>query len=263
MQSNILTRAGGWCLVLAFLLSCGPKKRIVSSGVSEMRVSGAAKTAVLDQIAQRQLRYATFSGRAKSNLTINGKERYDVTANVRIVHDEAIWISVTALMGIEIARISITPDSIKVINRLQSEYIKKPIAYLYHFTGSGLDFLSLQRLMVGDAIGQITRGEVEVWQNANGYLLEKQSGDLHYVAQFDIDYRNNYTSIDEKARGQELEAFYSNYQTTAGNIFPHQVDISIVTPSLTLQSEMRYSRVVYDEKVDMPFSIPSRYSEIQ
>lgn len=263
MQSSILTKAAGWGLVLVFLLSCAPKKRIVSPGGSETRVSGTNKTAVLNQIAQQQLHYNTFSGRAKSSLTINEKERYDVTANVRIVRDEAIWVSVTALMGIEIARISITPDSIKIINRLQSEYVKKPIAYLHNFTGSGLDFLSLQQLLLGDAIGQVTGNEVEVWQNPNGYRLQKLSNDSHYVTQFDVDYRNNHTSIAEIVRGQQLEAFYSNYQIVAGNAFPHQVDISIVTPGLTLRSEMRYNRVVYDEKVDMPFSIPSRYSEIQ
>lgn len=263
MQSNISTRTVGWCLVLALSISCAPKKRILSDG-DEVRISGVAKAAVLEGVARQQLHYTTFSGRAKSNLTINEKERYDVTANVRIARNEAIWISVTALMGVEIARISITPDSIRIINRLRSEYVEKPFAYLHNFTGNGLDFLSLQQLLQGDVIGQATGNDTEVWQYARGYLLKKHIGGLDYAMQLDSDYRNNHTLvIDAMAQGQQLEAFYSNYQTIAGNAFPHQVDILISTPGLTLRSEMRYSRVAYDEKIDMPFSVPSRYSEIQ
>ena len=136
MRNNILIKGAGFGLALAFLLSCAPKKRLVPSGGYEKRVSRAERADVFAHAAQHQRHFTTFSGRAKSVLAINGKERYDVTANVRIVHDEAIWISVTALMGIEVARVLITPDSVKIINRLQAEYIKKPLEYLHHFTSS-------------------------------------------------------------------------------------------------------------------------------
>lgn len=263
MRNSTLTRYAGCCLLLAALVSCGPKKRIVSPESSAKEVSRATKTAVMEQVMQQQLHYATFSGRAKSNLTIDGKQRYDATANIRIVHDEAIWISVTAFMGIEAVRVLITPDSIKIINRLQSEYIEKPFAYLHHFTGNGLDFSSLERLLVGDVIEQIMEDDVEVWQRADGYLLQKHTDGLQYAVRVDNDHQNSQTSITTPARSQQLEAFYSDYQTTGGNAFPNQMEISIVTPRLTLQSSMRYSKVVYDENIELPFAIPSRYMEVQ
>lgn len=263
MLSNTLTKAAGLCFALALVLSCGPKKKTVTSGDNETQMWGAKKVAVLDGVAQQQLRYTTFSGRAKSNITINGKERYDVTANVRVVRDKAIWISVTAIMGIEVARVFITPDSIKIINRLQSEYTNKPFAYLRKFTGGGLDFSSLERLLVGDVIDPITADDSRVWQRTNGYLLRKQTNDLQYAVRVDTAYQNNYSSIVAPVGGQQLEAFYADYQPVAGTSFPHQVKISIVTPQLALLSEMRYSKVVYDEKIELPFTAPSRYTEVQ
>ncbi|MFB2119311.1 DUF4292 domain-containing protein [Parapedobacter sp. 2B3] len=259
----MLSRWAGLCLVLVFSLSCGPKKRMVPAGDSEIRVPGAARRAVMSRVAQQQLHYSTFSGRAKSSLTINGKERYDVTANVRIVRDEAIWISVTALMGIEVARVFITPDSIRIVNRLQAAYIKKPFEYLRDFTGSGLDFPSLERLLVGDVIDQVAGDDLEVWKGRDGYLLQRQVDDMAYTVRVDTAYRNRHTSIAEPVRDQRLEAFYSDYQATTRNPFPHQMDISIVAPRFTLQSEVKYSRVLYDENVELPFSVPSRYTEIQ
>jgi len=249
--------------VLALLLSCGPKKRIVPSEGSEVKVSGAAKAAVMDHVAQQQLHYTTFSGRAKSAITINGKERYDVTANIRIERGEAIWVSLTALMGIEVARVFITPDSIKIINRVQSEYIKKPFAYLRNFTGRGLDFSSLERLLVGDVIGQIEGNDLAVWQGIDGYLLQRHTADLRYAVRVGNDHQNNYTSITAPARNQRLEAFYSDYEVVAGNSFPSKMEISIDSPHLMLQSEMKYSKMIYDEKIELPFTVPSRYTEVQ
>ncbi len=264
MRNSILTKTAGLCCVLAVLsLSCGPKKRVVPSGGSEVRMSGKDRAAVLRHFGERQLQYTTFSGRAKSILTINGKERYDVTANVRILRDKAVWISVTALMGMEVARVLITPDSIKVINRLQAEYVREPFAYLYNFTGSDLGFSSLEQLLVGDVIDRLAGDDLEVWKGAGGYLLRRQVEDSQYAARLDTDYENNYTSIVSPVHGQQLEAFYSDYQPVGENSFPNKMEISVATPHFTLRSEMRYSRVAYDEAVEMPFSVPARFTEVQ
>src|SRR3546814_10531540 len=93
MQSDTWIKCTGCCLMLALLFSCVPKKRIVASGGREMKLSRGAKMALMGHVAQQQLHYTTFSGRAKSNLIIHGKQRYDVKANIRIVRDEALWIS--------------------------------------------------------------------------------------------------------------------------------------------------------------------------
>ncbi|WP_353125666.1 DUF4292 domain-containing protein [Parapedobacter pyrenivorans] len=228
----------------------------------EKRVSRAERLNILSNIAQHQLHYVTFSGRAKSSIVIN-KDSYDVTANVRIEHSKAIWISITALMGIEVGRVLITPDSIKIINRLQSEYIQKPFEYLHNFTSDELDFSSLQHLLVGNVIGKENEEDTEVFKSDGGYLLRGDSNNLLYVAALDADYRTMQTSVDESRRGQRLRAFYSDYRKAVGYDFPHHVKISITAQNLDLRSDMNYSRVVYNEEVEMPFSVPSRYKEIQ
>jgi len=264
MRSNILIRWAGFSLVLtSLLLACGPKKRTISSGGNETRMSGMAKRTVVDQVTRQRLHYTTFSGRARSNLTINEKERYDVTANVRVVHGEAIWISVTAIMGIEVARVLITPDSIKVINRLTSEYVNEPFIYLHHFTGNGLDFATLEKLLMGAVIDQIAGDNLEVWRGAAGYMLQRQANDLQYEMHVDADYQTRYTSIAASARGEQLEAYYADRRMDGGNSFPNQIEISIAAPQLSLQSAMKYNKVVYNEKVELPFTVPSRYTEAQ
>ncbi|SEL58854.1 DUF4292 domain-containing protein [Parapedobacter koreensis] len=263
MRNSTLIRGTIFFIALVAVVSCAPKKRLVTVGEkNERRVSRAERTNILDNVVQRELYFTTFSGRAKSQIVIN-KDNYDVTANVRIERDKAIWISVTALMGIEAGRVLITPDSVQIINRLQSEYMKKPFDYLHNFTSDELDFSNLQRLLIGNVIKQAVGHDTEVWAIDGNHLLRGQINNLMYAVQVDASYRTMSNSLNEVARRQRLEAHYANYQESGQLTFPYQVNISVTAEGLKLQSAMNYTRVAYDEVLSMPFDIPSRYKEIQ
>jgi len=170
---------------------------------------------------------------------------------------------VTALMGIEAGRVLITPDSVKIINRLQAEYVSKPFEYLYNFTNDELDFSSLQQLLVGNVVHQALAKSFEIWMNEDGYSVRGQRNDVAYSVQLDTSYRPTFALLIDAIRNQRMEASYEDYQLSEGQVFPNHVKISIVADGLKLLSEMRYSRVVYNETVDMPFNIPAKYKEIQ
>ncbi len=262
MRSSLLIKILLGCLLWAAMLSCASKKPVLSTDESGSAVSRAERLRILNQVAQQQLHFTTFSGRAKSKILIN-KDRYDVMANVRIERDKAIWISVTALMGLEAGRVLITPDSIKIMNRLQSEYIQKPFDYLYRFTSSELDFFSLQQLLVGNVIDQTVDRESEIRAISEGYVLRGHVDHLGYFVQLNSGFRPMFTTLDDAGRKQEMEAYYADYRQIEGRTFPNHVKISIVAEELSLLSEMNYSRIGYDETLDMPFNIPVKYKEVQ
>jgi len=262
MQGSLLIRIVFLGIVSVAVLSCSSKKAAMSTAALGKEVSRAERLRVLRQMDANRLYFNTFSGRAKSKIAIN-RDSYDVTANVRIERDKAIWISVTALMGIEAARVLITPDSVKVINRLQAEYISKPFEYLYNFTNDELDFFSLQELLVGNVVHQTVSRDTEVWTSESGYLLRSQHNDLQCSVKLDTNYRPTYTLLNDVIRNQRMEAYYADYQFSEAQVFPSHVKISIAAEAFKLQSEMHYSRLVYNEALDMPFTIPTRYKAIQ
>src|SRR5580693_6090271 len=127
MSGNMLNRL----LVVFGLLtieSCTPKKQLViSKKAADTAAVNARVESKLDSIKASQLNFNTFSGKAKTSLNINGSCN-DVTFNIRISKGQKIWVSVTALAGIEVARALITPDSILAINKLQGLYIRQPFS---------------------------------------------------------------------------------------------------------------------------------------
>ena len=261
MQGSLLIRAVLLTVSMAMMLSCATKKTTLSNG-KETEISRAERLQVVRQVDAHQLRFTTFSGRAKSKMVIN-QDQYDVTANVRIEYDQAIWISVTALMGIEAARVLITPDSIKMINRLKGEYLQEPFEYLYQFTTDKLDFNSLQQLLVGNVVQQTLTRDTQIWKNGRGYSVQGNLGSYDYTVQLDSAYRPMRTTWEDVRQNELIEASYADYQHAAGQRFPNQMGISVAAPGLKIQAEMRFSRIVYDEILDMPFRIPDRYKAIQ
>src|SRR3954467_13537008 len=129
MKRNILNKLTLVCLVF-IAAGCSSKKLLVvkrPSADTAAAVKVSDISSKLAAIRSKQVTFNTFSGKAKAKLDVNGNDN-DVTLNIRINRDQKIWISITAIAGIEIARAQITPDSLIVINRLQSVYLKKPFS---------------------------------------------------------------------------------------------------------------------------------------
>ena len=51
-----------------------------------------------------------------------GEERKSFKAHVRVVRDSAAWVSITPALGIEVARLLVTRDSLKFIDKLHDVY---------------------------------------------------------------------------------------------------------------------------------------------
>ncbi|HTK20297.1 MAG TPA: DUF4292 domain-containing protein, partial [Mucilaginibacter sp.] len=116
MRRNTLNRLLVVCICGSLtVFGCKAKKQavIASKPVTTVPDKSLSK---LDAIRSSQLSYNTFSGKAKTKLDINGSSN-DVTLNIRIQKGKKIWVSVTAIAGIEVARALITPDSLLVINK--------------------------------------------------------------------------------------------------------------------------------------------------
>ncbi|MDG1188965.1 MAG: DUF4292 domain-containing protein, partial [Flavobacteriales bacterium] len=85
--------------------------------------------------------------------SIKGKADFDnrslpITAQLRMRKDSVIWMSMSALMGIEAARVHITPDSVKLINRLNATYFVGGIESLSEEYNLPFSFYELQDLLL-------------------------------------------------------------------------------------------------------------------
>ncbi|GAB2696546.1 hypothetical protein GCM10027037_20570 [Mucilaginibacter koreensis] len=249
--------------VLAVLASCKARKQAVVINKPKVAEKPAANPMIakLAAIRANQIDFNTFSGKAKTKLDINGKSN-DVTLNIRIQKNQRIWVSITALLGVEVARALITPDSIQVINRLQSIYLKKPFSYIYNYAGRQVNYKTVESLLIGNAIPELVNdANVQLQTGTNGNtVLSGNLQSLIYQLTLNQGYRVTQTNLSNQAAGQSLQVANSEFVQADGKVVPSQINIKSEVKNNNIQADLRYSRTEFNQVLEYPFSIPSRFS---
>lgn len=137
-------------MLMLLLAAC----RTTSVPVSTPARSTPASSAVwvsADSLASPGFRYEWLQARAKVTAFINGRKN-EFTAHIRVRHDSVIWISLSALAGLEAARLMLTPDSLRLLDRLDKKQKLAAFAELQELTSVPLTFRQLENLIAGNPI---------------------------------------------------------------------------------------------------------------
>ncbi|MBV8390282.1 MAG: DUF4292 domain-containing protein [Mucilaginibacter sp.] len=244
------------CSLAAF--GCKAKKQTVA-GPKPVTATPDKSLNKLDAIRSSQSSYNTFSGKAKTKLDINGSSN-DVTLNIRIQNGKKIWVSITAIAGIEVARALITPDSLLVINKLQGLYLQKPFAYIYAYTSQQINFDSLEALLVGNAIPQLINNNAQLEADSGRTVMSGNLQELAYKLVLGADLKANHTELANQDAGQSLTVDNSVFIPATNRVLPSQIDMSSVMPKKKIKMNLHYIKADFDQPLEYPFSIPSGYS---
>src|SRR5688572_9711280 len=85
---------------------------------------------VYDRIMKNRIDFNTFSAKVKVDFEGSDGKKSDFNAFIRLKKDSVMWISIIAAFGIEGFRVLITPDSVKVINKLDKVIQLRSVEYL-------------------------------------------------------------------------------------------------------------------------------------
>jgi hypothetical protein len=212
----------------------------------------------LDAIRAAQLNFTTFSGRAKARMQINNSSN-DVTLNIRISHGQKIWVSITAIAGIEVARAVITPDSILAVNKLQGLYLRQPFSYIYKYASTQLDYRSVEALLVGNAIPQLLNEKVKMEADSANIVLNGGLQELIYKLVVGPDMKAKSTNMSDQDAGQTMQVDNSAFMPVANRFAPSQIDINATAGTRKIRISMHYIKQDFDLPLEYPFSIPDSY----
>src|ERR1700761_2655759 len=228
MRRNILNKLLILCCALA-IVSCKAKKQMVATqGQGPVQNPVVVKPVIsskLTEIRKSQADFTTFSGRAKTKLDINGSSN-DVTLNIRIQKGQKIWVSVTAIAGIEVARALITPDSLLVLNKLQGLYMRKPFSYIYTYTSREIDYSSIEALLVGNAIPQLLNPGTQMQADSGKTVLSGNLQELVYKLILGPDMKASHTDLADQAQGQSLTVDNSTFIQSGNRVLPSQINMT-------------------------------------
>ncbi|MDB5121004.1 MAG: hypothetical protein JWN56_2222 [Sphingobacteriales bacterium] len=258
MRKSILNK-----LVLFFVLisfaGCKTKKQLIVTSPVETTSENTTKSEKLKAINSAQLPFNTLAIKAKADFTI-GKNSNDATMNFRIKSNEVIWVSVNVPVIGEVARALITPDSLKVINKVDATYSVKSFSFIQSFANDQVNFNTLQSVLVGNAIKEFSGNDAAVAMKGNQVILSGLLKSLTYSLLFNERNKVIATSIKDTNNDENLEINYADFYSLSGFDMPYSVIVNTTANNRRVNVNLKYLKVTLNEPLEFPFSIPSRYS---
>ncbi len=206
------------------------------------------------------IRYNSFSARADVEYR-NGNKSYDVNANIRMVQDSVIWISITAILGLEGMRVLITKDSVKLLDKQNKIYTSRSLSFLQEMADLPLDLSSLQDLLVGNPVF-LDSNIVSYRKTANAVtLLCTGSIFQNRLAVSETDRRMLSSILDDMdtLRNRNCVLLYDEYETKKGLPFSARRRISI-SEKEKLDIKIHYRQYSFNETLSFPFNVPKNYT---
>jgi hypothetical protein len=263
-MKNSFIKAMVMLSLVSVAMACKSKKAIVAAtpAVKAAPIVSDKKEANIKLLRSKNINFNTLSMKGKANLRLPGNEN-TVTVNVRIQRDQKIWMSITALLGIEVARAVITPDSIMVINKLQNTYVRQPFSYIYRYTSKQVSFKMLQDVLTGNTINTLFNPTAVLEQNEQGlWILKGNEGSLGFNLNFNALQKPGQLNLNDIKAAQALKVNYGHYQKVNEFMMPAQIAINSMSGNKRVDIDFDFSKIESNVQLDFPFRVPKGYELI-
>ena len=274
MNSFMAPRIIAAVFLFALLYACGGAKKLAI----EPALEGNNAEVILAEMEKSELDFETFSAKAAVTIT-QDKKITSFKTNLRIKADSAIWISITPLFGIEMARVLITEDTVKVIDRMDKKYFVGDFEYINKKFNLDMEFSTLQALLIGNMINFEVDDDLRVSRDKNLYylgnlkkrkakkveenpqkIIRKSNEQLSFWIDPTI-YKLTEVILTDLSADRFVQGKYLDYKQYNSQWIPEQLNYSIQseTPS---SINISYSRIELDQEMNFPFNIPSKYEKV-
>lgn len=288
---------------LAVLGACGPRKQLIRFGNDPDRTLPARSTEkilhaalAVDPIATRY-----YSAKADVELVLpDGRKSFK--AHVRCSMDSAAWISVVPALGIEVARALLTPDSVKLLDKLHDQYWIGDTAAAKAKFGLQPSLALFQAALLGRPIGLDPEEKYRSDREDGQYTLtskekrrfvraaeDLQPGDtlqndkdmkerrldrtlrqavrkeaVVYKYWFDPDsFLVNRVLISDLAHDQHADVRYIERTMVNGRPLPARVTLTLSDPQRTATGTLVLDRISLDGPLQINFRIPEKFTPME
>ncbi len=264
--SRISYRILFFILLGVIVTGCRSKQRVVYSTTP---VEEKSNEVLFGDILAEGFPFHTFSARLNMSLS-SGTRSLSSRANIRIVKDNALQLSVQPLFGVEMFRVYIDPDSVVVLDRMNKRYVKESIDSLKEYYPMGFDFYTVQAMFTNSLFVSGNKSVVPAdyrefmytrASDRNYYLVtEDPESGVEYSFTVNGDDRITFTHLLHPKEKYSLQWSYNNFVVLEAGAFPHKMNASIASPTRRVSTEFLFSDVVINEPMQLSLQVPGGYT---
>ena len=252
--------------IIFILCSCSTNK-----STSSLRTLSANH--ILREVEDNRFEFDNLE--TKFNAKIEGNN-IGLKGQLRMQNDSAIWVSLSLKLGIEVARVMITEDSVKFINRTNKTYFVESVDKFQEQLPSEVTMQFLQDLLVGNDILSSKNDKFKVTIEDNNYKLESdrktfwitpktfkiKSSQLSAVSSQRQWSKSVSESVSKSVSESTVSVNYDNFQEINGKLLPTKIILNF-NEEFDINIEIDYSEVKIGEELEFPFNISKKFNKIK
>ncbi|MDR1336842.1 MAG: DUF4292 domain-containing protein [Tannerella sp.] len=222
-------------------------------------------------VREQSFRYETLSARMQVELTMPDGKTFSTRAGLKIRKNEWMQLSLQPLLGIEAFRIDLTPDSIRIVDRLNKRYLAENFSRLGDSLRVAFNFYNLQALFTNQLF---LPGETELPENAftrfrrqpadGGYTLQTQDASRwQYSFTAGRDRKLYASRMIDTASEHALYWDYADFRSVGTQLFPMKIQAGWSDGEKSRGAlSVNYSQIDTDVTVEMKPVIPPGYGRV-
>lgn len=218
---------------------------------------------LLTSVQKNRIEFKTFSAKIKVDYFNSKGKQPDFVANVRMKKDSLIWLSLGNELGIEGFRVLITPDSIKVLDKLANTYQVRPLSHIQELSQIPFAFSDLQNLLVGNPVFFNRDSITSYTRNDRGFTLLSVDALFKNLISINNNFLVEKSKLDDNdpARNRTCDLIYTEYENKAGIPFSSYREI-FISQQNKLDVQLKFKDYKFNEELSFPFSIPKKFKRI-
>lgn len=215
--------------------------------------------------------YSFLSAKLSVNHS-NEKGTQSFGARLRIKKDSVIWVSITPALGIEVVRVVITPDSIKMVNRLDQKYFVESFDKTNELLQLQINYQVLQSVLTGEFVPLYEEAVYSLMPLVDLYTLVADSNKvrsspapLKFEQRTEFDpsiWRVTRTILRNPPRNEQILAEYTDFQQVESKVFPTTMRFRTQGKE-NIAVDLSWSKIEDKSTLRFPFNIPNKYVPYQ
>lgn len=230
-------------------------------------------------MSEHELQFDWIAAKATVESFMDEKEEsFDIRVNLR--KDSAMLVNIQYVLGINVAKVLISKDSVWFVDYIHKSYFKGDFAYINDMLSAELDFDLLQSVLFGNSAefyDDDTRLKPVVDRANCLYLLsterkkrlrkiingvEQPSDDLQTLTLDPESFKILKTEFMQPSTGRKFTASYSAFAEKDSVYAPYHVDIDIQAQK-SARLKINYVRIEKNTPQRLSLNIPAKYDAIQ
>jgi hypothetical protein len=260
-------------LLLGGISSCRTYRKAIKE---PLKVHGTEY--LIEQMKEQEINTDYFTARFSAEI-IRNRDRMSFNGQLRMKKDSIIWLTLSPALGIEMGRLIITNDSVKWMNRMESNFMLAETNHLASIIHPLLEYDLIQSFLLGNDLtlydntqfkGSIDSREykLSVMQRRS---LKKQFREDENIETIPVQhiwlnpetFRITKVSIrDLQDKDVKIDVEYQRFVEINGFLFASQQRYEIQGGGNKLSLTLSFGRIDTPDASSFPFTIPEKYIPI-